>query len=303
VKTCLIFGHDGLDIDVMMNLRSLYRSLGFKVAYGTRITRVDLLVVQRVPARRLNVHASQPVHVWDYVGTPIADVTSELAGRANATIFTSSDASREALLEIVPSAAPNLHTCLPPVDTRIWVAPPTDLKYDAVHIGNFKPSYKQADDPLTAEFLDRLRRLRADIWGAGWSNMPDVKLHGVATQREVSSIYAASQIALGQMYPFQRSTTLSGRFWHAPLNGCVLVSEPSVYSDTVPGVVTRESAATQWDRETLRKVSREYWDDAFASTRERVIEAVQPSRGRRDLMRFGAMLTGSAARDWARNRR
>ncbi len=47
MKTCLIYGHGGLDLDVTFNLLYFYKRLGFKTYFSEKLYDADLLVVVR----------------------------------------------------------------------------------------------------------------------------------------------------------------------------------------------------------------------------------------------------------------
>ena len=84
-----------------------------------------------------------------------------------------------------------------------------------------------------------------------------------------SNIYSKSKYALGLMYPFQRDITFSGRFWHAPLNGCYLFSEPGLYTKEVPGVIETDYSTENIlamssnlnDFEGLQKKAIYFWEE------------------------------------------
>lgn len=268
---CVVFGADGFDLDVAFNLMAFYEQLGYSTVLSRELIPTDLLVIHRPPNSPLNLEAYGSVHVWDYVGTSIESLLPNLAAHPNVTIFASSGARTSALVELAPALEGRIHELLPPVATELWELPIRETRYNSVHIGNFKPSYAAGKDAPSSEFLHVIERNRIDVWGAKWPLNSDLD-HGPARLHEVSKIYGQSSYALGMMYPFQREITLSGRFWHAPLNGCLLFTERSIFSQEVPGV--KETDYTSWltspplgrvAQARLQRKAHEYWHGRFVS--------------------------------------
>jgi hypothetical protein len=288
---CLIYGHDGFDLDVLYNLRALYRDLGFTVSFSNQLRKADLLVVQRCPNAALDVSGYETVHVYDYVGNDISLFLESLVDAIGVSVFSSSSARVDEHLLNTPGLAGMIFDVLPPVSSEIWAVPLADVQYPIVHIGNYKPVYSTGEDAYSRGLMRAVNTRATHVWGAGWT-APGATLHGKLNVFKVSGTYARAQVALGMMYPFQRETTFSGRFWQAPLNGCLLLSEPSLYSKSFPGVLQTDysnedisgQTAIRHDRQELQVAAKLFWDEKYEDTRAAVIRRLpvrfQKSRSR-----------------------
>jgi hypothetical protein len=273
LKTCIIYGHDGFDVDVLRNLQFLYSSFGYRIAISKQLIPADLLVVQRPPSAPLNFAKYGVVHLYDYVGNDLLSLLLSCGNHPGLLIFASSTARRNELLERFPDLSEKIRVSAPPVCTQLWMAKSlgSKPKYELVHIGNYKPYYSETWDEYASRFLKLIRCGGVHVWGAGWEDRLDGGYwRGRLGIGKVSEIYSKSLVALGMMYPNQRAVSLSGRFWHAPLNGCHVISEPSVFAGELPGVLSSEyinapdpQEFTEASRIRLRQQSAKYWDDAF----------------------------------------
>jgi hypothetical protein len=287
--TAVIVGSDGFDNDILMNLSSFYRELGYRTVYSRRPIPADILVIHRPPNFELDIGGSRLVHVWDYVGNEVSNFARSIPSDINVVWFASSRTRADVIRETSSGSGVDVRSALPPVDVRLWARKirknPT-LK--SVHIGNFKPSYLLPDDTYSKYFLDFIVREKTTVWGMGWKNYiegpNDRNRIGLS---KVSSVYRNSSVALGMMYPFQRRTTLSGRFWHAPLNGCILLSEPSLYAGTVPGVLVFDysnsdlPSACLESRKRIQQDAVQYWSACFNTLLLEVRDSIIPSKGSR----------------------
>ncbi len=234
MKTCLIFGHNGLDLDVTINIRSLYKNIGFNVFFSDKLFNADVLVILRPIDKEINFTQFNfsLIHVYDYVGNNFDNLIVCLP-KNKTFIFCTTSETKKRLIDFFNFPSSKIFVAFVPVDVKIWAKKIKPLKYDLVHIGNFKKNI--LNDDLTNKFYDLVKSFKVHIWGAGW--MPKTELsHGKTSVFKVSKIYSSSRFALGLMYPFQRNCTYSGRFWHAPLNGCLVFSEPGYFTRLVPGV-------------------------------------------------------------------
>lgn len=237
MKTCLIYGHGGLDLDVTFNLLYFYKRLGFKTYFSEKLYDADLLVVVRAINKVLDLTSFNysNIHIFDYGGWDYDEVIKSINNKIT-YIFCTSEVKKKKAVEELNFPEQNIFIALPPVELDLWILPEKKIKYEFVHIGNYKPISN--DDPIKEKFLYAIEKLKVNVWGLNWNNKLAKGLYkGKAGLFEVSSIYAQSKFALGLMYPFQRNYTFSGRFWHAPLNGCFLFSEPGVYTNLIPGVI------------------------------------------------------------------
>lgn len=235
MKTCLIYGHNGLDLDVTFNLRSFYKKLGFKVFFSDNLYPADLLVVVRAVDKEINIEPFNYslVHVYDYGGWDYDSFVKTIDHRKT-FIFCTSEVKIERLIKKLNFPKKQVYLALPPVETTLWSKAIKKTKYEFVHIGNFKPIVDE--DIFKLRFNKAISCFSSNLWGLGWKTNKEV-YHGKAGLFEVSKIYAQSKFSFGLMYPFQREITFSGRFWHAPLNGCFLFSEPGLFSQKIPGVI------------------------------------------------------------------
>lgn len=291
--TCLIYGHDGFDVDVLYNVRSLYRSLEFEVHFGKRIQPANLLVIIRPPNTQLNFSGFDSIHIYDYVGFDFPLLLAEIDCKTDLWIFCASEQRKQSLAEANPGIAHRIVFWLPPVDTSIWMSKIVEpQEYGLIHIGNYKPYYSHGHDEFSVTLTSMIEQGAVDVWGSGWEELGQSRTHhGSLRIRDVSKVYARAGQAVGMMYPHQRNQTLSGRFWHAPLNGCTIISEPSLYSGQIPGVQDWSclshiiSPRTWTERVRLQESSRAYWDAKYQSQREflqtvllRDVYAEQPRR-------------------------
>lgn len=272
MKTCLIYGHDGLDLDVTYNLTSFYKGLGFKVFFSRKLYKADLLVVLRALDLEIDISAFHYslVHVYDYTGWDY-DAFVRTIDHSITFIFCTSEIKKARLTEKLNFPQDQIFIALPPVDVTLWSKKLKDVKYNLIHIGNFKEITEI--DNINVQFNKAIGHFKIHVWGSGWMVNNDL-YHGKAGLFQVSSIYSKSEFAFGLMYPFQREVTFSGRFWHAPLNGCFLLSEPGLYTQKMPGIIETDYSINDvtkkiegnFDRKTLQKESQEFWEKQYRIT-------------------------------------
>jgi hypothetical protein len=289
--TVLIYGHDGFDPDVVRNLRSFYGQLGFRCFQSRRLLPADVLCIIRAPESEMRVPAYSQIHLFDYVGKDVAQTLSGYAHPEDVHIFSSSPARVARIRELISTRGMGIHVQLPPVDVLAWRKRRARECFGVVHIGNYKPYYSEANaDPFASRFLSRIQDGSVKVWGRGWQGIaPRHQEMGRAALRNVSSIYARSKVALGMMYPFQRNETISGRYWHAPLNGCALLTELNSGIDHIPGVYqtdyTEESIGAaldvaERDRASLQDSATEYWRTHFDVALAKFDALLDPARRR-----------------------
>jgi hypothetical protein len=254
MKTCLIYGHNGLDLDVTLNLRSLYRQLGFKVFFSDKLLDADLLVVVRAVDKPININVFSflQVHVFDYGGWDYDSFVNSINHKIT-YIFCTSELKRIRLINLLNFPESQVYIALPPVDTNIWSKKIKEVQYEIVHIGNYKPINEV--DSIKVRFNEILSYFKINVWGLGWQL--DTNLyHSKVGLFDVSNIYSSSKYALGLMYPFQRDVTFSGRFWHAPLNGCCVFSEKGLYTSKIPGVIETDYTIEDFEHKSSIKIDR-----------------------------------------------
>ena len=275
MKTCLIYGQNGLDYDVALNLVWFYERLGFMVAITDYPNDADLLVVLRARDAELiidNINISI-MHVYDYGGWDF-DGFVRSVDKTKTWIFCTSEHKRQRLIDILQFPEEKVFLALPPVDVSRWSNRLKRVSYELVHIGHYK---RVDNDKVNILFNDVIRSFRVHVWGAGWADFTlNGYLHGKLGLFKVSSIYSRSKNSLGLMYPFQRDSTYSGRFWHAPLNGCRVLSEPGLYSNKIPGIVETDYSHQDiesklkipFDREELQLLALNFWMEQEGLTRD-----------------------------------
>ena len=241
-KTCLIFGMDGFDLCVSINLTLYYASLGFRVFLSRTLFPADVLVLTRYqfPIEGCpkdffkDIPLETPIHIYPYVGIHPRCFESALQGRP-VTVFAPSEE-----LRCNDTAGFTQIISFPPVWVPFWARRSEERVFPIVHIGNLKKRGEFADGwPECEALIHALSRADAHCWGShGWENVSEVpNRHGELPIFEVPEVYARTKIALGLMYPYQRqSKTISSRFFQAPLCGAPILSEKDTRTD-IPGVL------------------------------------------------------------------
>jgi hypothetical protein len=281
MQTCLIFGHNGLDLDITLNLRYFYRSLGFKVFFSDKLHDADLLVVIRAVDAEIDIspyHFSL-IHIYDYLGCDY-DAFVNSIDHTITYIFCTSEVKRYRLIQQLHFPEKQIAVAFPPVNVKLWSKKIKKLQYKMVHIGNFKPITDE--DPIKQVFNESIIYFNTNIWGMGWNIRRDL-YHGRIGLFSVSAIYAKSKFAFGLMYPFQRDVTFSGRFWQAPLNGCYVFSEVGLYTSKFPGIIETDYSindiehkmAHHVDRFALQNEAIEFWLKHYQFTRSIVLPTLE----------------------------
>ena len=246
-------GGDGLDPDVTRNLDFLYRKLGYsvqKVVGHVPNNFSGLLVVTRShmlgDSFLIDSKASEVV-VYDYVADSLnyLNYLNNLSSETKKVIVfsTSEERIQEIKTHIVSVESGqrlDFHFSFMPVFPKIWIAREARHRISKpIHIGHFKSKSIFNQDSIRDDFLEFINRESALVGGRHWQGIVrENQLLGEINLRAVSTLYARCEISIGLMYPSQRNHTYSGRYWHAPLNGCIVLSEPSKFSSVIPGVVT-----------------------------------------------------------------
>lgn len=290
MKTCLIYGHNGLDLDVTFNLLRFYKKLGLSVFYSDKLYDADILVVVRATdvAIDLSPYHFSVIHVFDYGGWDY-DAFIESIDHSITTVFCTSEEKKRRLISTTSFPESRAFVALPPVIAGLWTTALKKTDYNIVHIGNYKPIKEQ--DTLKERFQQAIIDQKAHIWGMNWENIIDASLyHGRAGQFSVSGIYSKAAFSFGFMYPFQRDVTYSGRFWHAPLNGCQLFSEPGLFANIIPGVIETDysfedlsqkiKTAAVTDRQAVQTNAIAYWNKENEKTRQLVTASLSAQKNK-----------------------
>lgn len=264
----VIYGPDGIDRDIAYNLIKFYGRLGIRVRFSVVLEDADLLIMTRADNAAINLspYNYKLIHVYDYLGREYDEFIKGVDW-TKTYIYTTSEKRRERVIHELGFPVNQIYVILLPVEVSIWTQQLKEIKYKNVHIGHFKPITEL--DPLKELFYDALKAMQVDVWGNRWESILNPELyHGGAELNDVSFIYAQSEFAFGFMYPFQRDCTYSGRFWHAPLNGCAVFSEKGFYTDKIPGIIEtdytvenirKKMLTYKKSRESVRKEAKEFW--------------------------------------------
>jgi hypothetical protein len=265
----------------LFNLYKLYQKLGFVVYHSRQIKICDLLVIQRGSDVNLpdNFPSTIPVHIYNYVGKQIENLVNKFRDNNNPYMVL---ATSPELLEIDHVEKDRGLVAFPPVYPKYWINKKehhrNKVEYDLVHIGNKKTRDGTSEDKFTLALHRLVASGIVDVWGNGWENDSlGSKYHRYLTIYNVGYVYSKTKIALGLMYPFQRKTTFSGRFWQAPINGAILFSEPGRYVGEIPGVF--ESDMQKIDRSIMERYSRQeiseksikYWEMKTSILEDKVL--------------------------------
>jgi hypothetical protein len=281
---CLIYCNDGFDIATLFNLIKMYAKFGFNVIFTTRkIINCNLLVIPRGDNIDLPIDFSNkiPIHIYNYVGNNIVKIIEKISSNPYIVLAPSRD-----LLEQSHVEENRGFIAAFPVYPEYWTDKSgikiENSKYDLVHIGN-KKLYSGTLHDQYAIALDKLiSQDTVHLWGRGWdkSSIDANKYHGSIAVLNLKYIYSRTDIALGLMYPFQRELgTFSERFWQAPLNGTILLSEPTRYIGVIPGVFETDlqnidrSIRKKYSKQEIADASSKYWSESTFKLEEYLLNS------------------------------
>jgi hypothetical protein len=185
-----------------------------------------------------------------------------------------------------------LLVAFPAVYPEMWDAHPLPTSFPVSHVGNRKVAQAIEGDAYTLALDQYVREGRIHVWGAWWSQLSHgPHVHGRCRIHTVKHVFARCPYTVGLLAPFQRTgNSFASRFWMAPLCGTRLLSEPSPYCDSMPGVIAwdyrdvEKSVSEPFDRADLRRQAIVYWTDKTrdfearlrADMREWAVEARAP---------------------------
>ena len=233
-RIAFIYGEDGLDPDVLLNQIDFLKKYGFRVVFGTKLIKCDLLIVTRIiengffeRKNTLLISRIKMIIFLDYSGQNCHRVFKELVHR-NKYLITSRDDCR----------GKDIYFGHPYVSIDRWrmkTQSHSSRIYDCVHIGNYKVFSKYDKDIMS--FNEIVSRNFVHVFGDFWPEIgANFFFHGRLKLSMVSKIYRKSNFAIGIKYPFQRGCAISGRYWHATLNGCALFVEDDYLINEIPGL-------------------------------------------------------------------
>jgi hypothetical protein len=233
-RIACVYGEDGLDPDVLLNQIDFLKKYGFRVVFATKLIKCDVLIVTRVIengfVERINtllVSQIKMILFLDYSGQNCHRAFKEIVHRNKYLITSRGDCRGE-----------DIYFGHPYVSIDRWRMTPQSCKsriYDCVHIGNYKSFSK--DDKDIMSFNEIISKNFVHVFGDFWPGIgANPFFHGKLKLRMVSKIYRESNFAIGIKYPFQRGQAISGRYWHATLNGCALLVEDDYLINEIPGL-------------------------------------------------------------------
>ena len=263
-RNCWVMSYDYVDLDVFLNILVFYRSAGYRVHLNRTPASADLLVLLRGdPGESLTGHCGD-VHIYDYVKEHSINWAERLPAASRIRVVSLTPPAHREGLEWVRGYLP--------VVPGIWRQPlPRKRQARPLHIANWKPL---RDDPYQGQILDLVRNGFLEVYGCKWDRL-GVETHGLS-YLEANRRLAGARCCYGLMYAYQRGTTISGRMWQAPLNGCVVFSEAGTELGGVPGVITVERfEPANLERlpevasgEALAREAATYWSQATRSLAE-----------------------------------
>ena len=278
---------------------TFYKRIGYKTIYSKTFVDCHLLILPRptestiIPSRIIGT----PVHIWNYVGSDLTGFFEKNKENIHDVLYLSSS---EKLVPASYRKNENWRVLItkPPVYPKLWTNElKKDKKFNLAHIGNLKPYIKSGEDTFALNFLKSLKVHKAYVWGRGWEDEEGIIKKGMLEVMNVSEVYASTRAALGLMYPFQRQTTFSGRFWHGPLNGAIIISEPGAYTVDIPGVYNSDLTPTNvssivescnFKSETIQEESIVYWN-SHTKKLEEIVKNITESFHNKTLNSFSSI--------------
>lgn len=227
--SCRIVSSDYLDRDVALNVRGFYAAAGFRLQ-GPDDPAADLLVVLRGDNGSADRRFAGDIHVYDYVREYSVNWTQRYPAARSITLIN---------LDAGPGRCdPRLHhvRAYLPVIPELWTCRLRKRRRPgAVHVSNYK---RMPGDAFQEQLLALIQAGFVEVYGGRWDQV-GVRARPLS-YRQANLRIAAAASCFGLMWPYQRGRTLSGRMWQAPLNGCVVFSEPGSDPLGCPGVICCE---------------------------------------------------------------
>lgn len=266
MKVVLLYSTDGFDLDVLENQRQLYLALGCKVIWGGILVPCDLIVVLRCMREDVIIAPSDtPLMFLDYSGQDVYEVFENTLS-TNKFCITSQKSLEDGKF---------VYFGHPYVSIESQSSNLSELQYTYVHIGNYKP--KRTINNINSLFVNYCNAVNCNVWGKGWEDVPrnGFTFHGPLRPEKVSDVYSRSRFALGVKHDFQIGRAISGRYWHAPLNGCVLFVEDPYLLDEIPGIYLYGYEGYIPGREEIQRGARDYWEESNKLQKKLSIQLIQ----------------------------
>jgi hypothetical protein len=267
-KIACIYSEDGFDRDVLLNQIDFLKLANFNYIFTNKLIKCDLLIVTRIVNNiftkfvKNNILSEIKMILFiDYSGQNCHNVFREIE-HPNKYLITSRIELKEK----------NVFFGHPYVSINRWkssVVQSDKKKYNCVHVGHYK--HDSSSDFLIKKFNEFISKNNVHVFGDRWSNVLRAKnYHGKVNVSDVSAIYRNSKFAIGIKHPFQRKVAISGRYWHATLNGCALFVEDDYLLDEVPGLFLIDFNNVSdfdfdkiiYDSSNIEKLALDYWQNS-----------------------------------------
>lgn len=225
--SCSIVSFDYTDFDVLLNTSVFYRLAGYYLIPPSFNPHSDLLVILRGSPSVVQPEFHGLIHIYDYVREFTVDYRAFFPNASSITLIS---------LVFPSSSSPTFDHFVfgyLPVFPQIWRLSLKNPKSSKpVHISNFKP---MNEDSFQKQLLTNIQLGLITVYGSKWErvNIRTSPLSYLSANRLLSK----SMLCFGLMYPYQRGATLSGRMWQAPIQGCVVITEPGTNLLHCPGVL------------------------------------------------------------------
>lgn len=251
---CSILSFDYLDYDVFLNIRIFYRLSGYRINLSSLHHDSTLVIVLRGKPSRIFSEYTGIIHFYDYVREYPLDMREFFP---NATSIYSIGLNKFDPANLLDYY---IYAYLP-VFPSLWQYRSSFKRRlpHPLHISNFKPI---VNDPYQKQLLTLIQSKKVLVYGGKWHTQ-NIKASQVS-YFSANRLLSQASFCYGLMYPYQRGTSLSGRMWQAPINGCYVISEAGTNIYHAPGVIEAESFLQSYDfsREhafLLRKSATDFW--------------------------------------------
>jgi len=224
---CNILSFDYLDFDVFLNIRIFYSLAGYRISSHHSYHSSSLLVVLRGTPNRIYSEFTGILHVYDYV--------REFKVNYRDFFPNASFIYRISLEELChDNSFDKLVYGYIPVIPSLWLHfhPTHQKNQHPIHISNYKPI---ATDHFQQQLVALIQQKSVSVYGAKWDRI-NIQASPLS-YFSANILLAKSLVCFGLMYPYQRGSSLSGRMWQAPIQGCQVISEAGTNIYHCPGVL------------------------------------------------------------------
>ena len=234
---CFLYSQDGFDLDVLLNQIDLMKSLKLSFLFGDQIQKSNLLIILRIEnydkfKKEFDSSKVKSALILDYSGQETLKVVS---------LFKEINIPYYGITSDRLKVQPKILFGHPFISIDRWIFDSTKTFSKSpkiLHIGNYKgiQSKDNIVNILTNKILNSSEEFL--LYGSNWPNSIDRSCYkGPISVQNVSKEYSRHNLSIGVKHPFQRGKAISGRYWHAPLNGCQLIVEDKYLSKEIPGII------------------------------------------------------------------